>query len=143
MGKGAGDLPGPVGAEIKKDDAILVFDAANRQAVTLDNSWLDKFVVLAGGIGGLDCLCARGRRLPLSQSYRLPSPLHAIPAIVPVHGIVAADYSCHPAMFQARHLDFELFEVGGATLRRGVTPVHEGVDACINSLTFCKGNQGI
>src|SRR5699024_9395117 len=84
--KYTGDLPGPVRAEVEEDDAVVV---GNHTLVVTDNR-LHKFVSNAVLVG----LGHSGHRIrvldALAVDHSVISLLHAIPALIPVHSIVAA-----------------------------------------------------
>ena len=85
--QGAGDLPGPVGPEVEKDDAVVVGDGA----LAVADHGLHELVGDPGGVGGLHS--GRGIGVgdgALAVDHGVIGLLHPVPALVAVHGVVAA-----------------------------------------------------
>ena len=126
FGQRARDLPGAVRPEIEEHDRVPIDDRADGLAVLGDHRRLDELVGLAARVGGLD-----GRRRSLGaqaggEHQRLVGAGHAVPALVAVHGVVAAgDRGDLPAEFRERRL--EARDVAGRGPGRRVAPVREDV----------------
>ena len=120
----AGDFPGPVGAEVVEDDAVALANGLG----ALDNRGHHKLVgdflvvgVLHGAQGALGLLA-------LAVDHGGIGLLHTLPAVVPVHGVVAAHDGgnlAHADFLQLVHqfLDVVLAAGGGH-----VPAVHKAVD---------------
>ena len=102
--QGAGHLSGPVGAEVHEDDAVAFFDAA---ALGADHR-LEEFVGDPGVVRGLDGLAGVLSEGGAAARQGVISPLEALPAAVPVHGVVAAGKIGDLAHAQLPHFILEL-----------------------------------
>jgi hypothetical protein len=60
--------------------------------------------------------------------HRIIGDLGALPALVAIHGIVAANDSSDSSNAKIGHVAFQIAHVAQATLRHCVTPIGEGVD---------------
>src|SRR6185312_2050822 len=83
-----GHLSRAVGTEVEEDDRVTVFDGARRS----DEGRLYELVVLVACVRGLE----RGKRRlrvkgGFAGSERVVSALGAVPALVAIHRVVAAD----------------------------------------------------
>ena len=129
VGKGgihetAGDLPGPVGAEVGEDDGVALPHAAVLGA----HDGLHKLVGDAGIIGFLHPVHRVGVLHALAPGHGVVGPLHPVPALVPVHGVVAAHdggHLAHADFFALFHKLFHIFLAGGGG---HIPAVQEAVD---------------
>ena len=118
--QGGEDFPDPVGAEVEAEDAVAVL----HPLVVADHRGRDELVVflgLVGGVHGLHRVFRAGARLRRVRR-RL---CDAVPAVVAIHGEVAADDSGDADAAGQRGA--QPGDVVGAGLRRGVAAVGEGV----------------
>ena len=122
--KAAGQLAGAVGAEVHEHHGVTVFDTYR----LANAGGLDELVALAALVGG-DQAVHRvvGAVLGLAVDDQLVGLLHAVPAVVAVHGEVAADQAGDTALTQAGEGGLEQFDGALRALRRGVAAVEEGV----------------
>ena len=105
--EGAGDLAGTVGTEVHEDQRIAIF---HRGGVA-DAGGLDELVVLFTGIGGSQGVGGVvGGELALALGHQVIGLLHAIPAVVTVHGEVTADHGGETTLAQAGEQSVELME---------------------------------
>ncbi len=93
-----------------------------------NNPGLDKFVILTGVVSRGDGGGAIGSDLPLALNQRPPSPLDPLPAIVAVHGIIAADDRGDPPAAEPGHLRLQLRKILRGAARRCIATVEKGVN---------------
>ena len=124
----AGDLSGPVRAEVEKDHRILILDQAHRPAVFSDHRGNHELVGLSFIIGCLYSRSGAGVLLPFSPCKGPVSQLHTVPAVITVHGVIAAHDRGHLADTQFLHFSFQGFHKLPARGRRRIPSVQEAVD---------------
>ena len=92
-GERARDLPRPVGAEVHEHDDVAVAHGRGLAGGIDDGGGLDEFVVFAARVGGLERLRDRGwrRRARVPSTRSVVRLGHALPVLVAVHRVVAAD----------------------------------------------------
>ena len=130
--EGAGELAGAVGAEVEEDDRVAVVDPA-----VVEDRGDDELVGDVGGVARLHRPHRRPARkaLALPEADGVPGLLHAVPAIVAVHGVVAPRYRGHKRHRAVMLLEYAVAEIDDALhvalagMRVDVAAVHEGVDA--------------
>ena len=138
--EGAGQFAGAVCAEIHEHHGIAIFHP-HRLA---DGGGLDELVALAALVGG-DQAVHRviGLVLGLAVDDQLISLLHAIPAVVAVHGEVAADQAGDPALAQAGEGGLQQFDGALRALGRRVAAVEEGVQVdLLGTAPSCQLGHG-
>ena len=121
---GTGDLPGPVGAEVEEDDAVVVGNGAVRVADHRLHKLVGDvvFIGLGHGVHRVGILDA------LAIDHGVVGQLHPLPAVVPVHGVIPAhdggdfSHAQGPALFLA--IGHETLAAGGGY----VPPVQKRVD---------------
>jgi len=85
-----GQLTGAVGAEVHKQYRITIPDERGRFSLFDNQGWLDELVAFAALIGGLKpCRRSVGNKLRLPQGQHIVHRLNPLPAVVPVHGVIA------------------------------------------------------
>ena len=121
---GVAELTGAVGAKVEEDHGVAV---AQRRAPP-DDRRLHELVALAASVGRLHGGDGIGGGLSLAVHDRAKGGGDSIPALVAVHGVVAADHGGHlaPGPFHVRQ---QVAYVPQAGTRRRVAPVEEGVHA--------------
>ena len=135
--KGPGDLPGPVGTEVKEDDAVAVLN----QPPAIHQGGLEKFIVLPPGVALLHRLNRRdgGMASPIGQAA--VGLLHPLPASIPVHGEVAAGDCSHPAGADAGDLLFQLPDVGEGASGGNIPAIQDGMDINFLKAHLCRHLQ--
>ena len=136
---GAGDLPCPVGAVVEEDDAVVVADGA----LAVADHRLHEFVGDAVGVGLGHRVHGVGVVDALAVDHGVIGHLHALPALVAIHGVIAAHHRGDPAhadlgafVPQLRH---EVLAAGGGH----VAAVQEAVDVHLGqALVLCHLQQG-
>ena len=123
--EGTGDLACTVGTEVCEDDRVVVLDS---RALGYDNR-NNELVGDAIGIGLLHCLVRRRCVLALAECDGVVCLLYAVPAVVAVHCVVAAGYSCDAADFNGVDLRLQAVDILDTGLRGRVAAVHEAVEA--------------
>src|SRR5208283_1376417 len=131
--EGVGDLAGAVGAEIVEDDRIVVADDADRRSswpgAAGDYDGLHKFVgdaLFVALLEGGDRIVGFGFRFAVDEGAI--GEFDALPAVVAVHGVVAANEGGDFADTEFAHFLLEFADVIAAAVGRGVAAVHEAVD---------------
>ena len=137
--EGLGDLPGPVRTEVEEDDRVAVLNERQGLAVLLDHRRQHKLIGDAVVIGVLEGLHRVGLRHPFPLGQGHIAFLDPVPAVVPVHRVVAAMDGGHgpdPDLLHLRH-QFLHEALGGGGRR--VPPVQEGVDKdLLHALPFTE-----
>ena len=85
---GAEDFAHPVGAEIEAQHAVAVLHAA----IVADHRRHDELVVVLVRIGVGDGRLRVGKARAFGRDHRVIGLGHALPALVAIHGVVAADH---------------------------------------------------
>ena len=107
--KGFGDLSGPVPSEIKEDDAITgTYCGHRRSSDCLHHRRQHKLVGLAFVVRLLHRFHCTGSRLACAICHGAIGFFYPFPAIVPVHGIVAARYGSDFSYAQLLQFFFQL-----------------------------------
>ena len=149
LGQRAAHLPGAVGAEVEEDDGVVIADRSNRLSASrharpliYHNDRLDELIGHAAVIA-----CAhRGNRIhhPLrgiSVNHRTIGALDALPAVIAIHGVVAARDAGDRAHVVFGKRVLQLIEKLGAAVWRRVAPVHETVHENPLNLLFASQLQ--
>ena len=120
----ARQLAGAVGAEVHEDDRVAILDLdgfANARG-------LDELVVLLAGVGRLQAgKGAVGGVFGGAVDDQVVGGADAVPAVVAVHGVVAADQAGDAALAELGEGGVEQFDGGLGAAWRGVAAVEEGV----------------
>ena len=139
--QGAGQLPGPVGPEVEEDDAVVVADGA----LGVADHRLHELIRDAAGIGlphGVDGVGIAGA--PLAVDHGVVGLLHPVPALVPVHGVVAAHDGGDLAHADLGAVADGLLHKAQAGAGGHVPPVQEGVDIdLLQPLALGHPQQGV
>ncbi len=120
--QGGEDFPHPVGAEIHAEHRIAVA----QPGIVADHRGGDEFVGLAGRVARGNCRVGGGEALSLAGGDQLIGLGHTLPALVAVHGVIAADDADDLSVIAEPGL--EVAHIAGPGVRRGVAPVHPGVN---------------
>jgi hypothetical protein len=124
------------GAEVHKDHGVAVFDFH----WCTDAGGLDEFVALVTGIGGLQAFHgSAGVELTLAFDDQVVGLLDAVPAVVAVHGEVAAAEAGDTALAELGEGGIEQLDGRLGTFRRGVAAVEKGVQ--VDALGTTLGGQ--
>src|SRR5512138_1811711 len=125
----AGQLARAVRAEVEEDDRITVTEDANRLPLRIDDdARLDELVGDVRGVRSFDQVFRRLRfRVCLALSDRVVGALGAIPALVAVHGVVAATHRADPSDARLGEGLLELADVTRPSGRGSITPVRDDV----------------
>ncbi len=133
--EGAGGFAGAVGAEIEEDHGVVVADHAardgwfSRRGFGGDYGGDDEFVGDAFFVAGADGGDGIGEfRVGFAVDHGAIGFFDAVPAIVAVHGVVAADDGGDLADAVFAHFLFERLEEFDAAVGRSVAAVGEAVD---------------
>ena len=124
-----GELLGAVIAEIQEHNGIMRPDAADRAArIVNQTDGLDELIGHAFGIGLLNGLPHVAHRLALALAQKRIGLVNALPALVSVHCIIAADHACNRArklafLHARKHMPNKPRSASGI----GVAAVHEGM----------------
>ena len=143
IAESSGDLPGAVGAEVEEDNGISLLDGGCRPAVLLHHRGKHKLIGLAVVVGSL---YGSGGILSavdaLSQSQGPVGFLHPIPAVIPVHGVVASGDHAYFSYAQFFHLVCQLLHIALAGFRRGVPSIQEAVHVdFLKAMSFSQLQQ--
>ena len=141
--EGAGGFAGAVGAEIEEDHGVIVADygawgcGLALRGFRVDDGGNDKFVGDAFLVAGADGGDEIGEfRIGVAVNHGTVRFFDALPAIVAVHGVVAADDGGDLADAVLAHFLFEGAQEINAAIRRGVAAVHEAVDEDARDFVF-------
>ena len=146
--QGACGFAGAVGAEIEKDYGVVIADHAARdggfsgRGLRGDDGGDDEFVGDAFFVAGAD----GGERIGefcigFAVGHGAIGFFDAIPAIVAVHGIVAADDGGDLADAVLAHFLFERLQKIDAAVGRGVAAVYEAVNEDARDFIFAGHAQ--
>ena len=125
--EGSGDLSGPVRTEIKEDHGIAVLDGGQRLSILhhhCRNHELVRHVLLIGSGDGAHTV---GSLHALTLRQGLVGQLHAVPAVVAVHSVIASHHGSHFADADLFHLIGKLLHKILSGGRRGIAAVQEAV----------------
>ena len=139
-----GDFAGPVGAEIEEDHAVVGLDGRDRIPLFRDDGRNDEFIHHASFIGSSDRGDGIGGLVAFAHDHRTVGFFDTIPAIVTVHGIVAAHDRGNLADTDFLELGLEFLGKALGRIRRNIAAVKEAVDIDIfQSLALGQLDQGI
>ena len=127
------NLTHAVRAVVEKEQRISLFDAP---VVTIDNDGLQEFVGFLVVVPLLDCLEDVCGLFTYAINKAFDSNFDALPTLVTIHGIVAADYS---SQFTVRFFLHKQKQIFGVALRRrgsGVTSVTKEVNISVGDTRF-------
>ena len=128
MDERASDLPRSIGSEVEENKGVTILDLTHRLAIGVhDHGRLDELVTLVRCVAGLDRLRGAPRLLTFAEHVRFVRALGALPAVVAVHGVIAANYRPDPTDSNSRDLLFQLLQICGSAARWGVASVHNRV----------------
>ena len=92
VNEGAGDFASAVGTEVHENQRIAVFHGRIGLAFSANNGCFHEFIVFIACISGLQARNGGiGLELAFRQSHQIVSLLNAIPTVVAIHGVVAAN----------------------------------------------------
>ena len=138
--EGAGDLPRPVGTEVEKHHAVAGLDLSVRRA----DHGHDEFVGDTGGIGLGHRIRGVGVLYPFAVHHGGIGLFDPLPAVVPVHRVVAAHHRCDPARPDAGELGLQVLDISLARGRRHVPAVHQAMDEDpLHALTLGQLQQAV
>ena len=121
-------LPSPVRTEVHEQDRVVPGQGGRRLTGGTNRRGLDKLIGFAPLVSELQAGLAAGRtERSLAVDDQLEGPFSPRPALVPVHGEVAAADGGHPAGAEFVEQRVGLFQGGGRAGGRGVPPVEKGV----------------
>ncbi len=140
--KGAGHFPGTVGTEIHEQHRVTIVDRSLGLARSVDPGWRYKLVVFPALIS----LFQPGYRIGRSElrgalGHQVVGRFHAVPAVVAIHGIVAAHDRGNAADAEALQFGRGLLQGWFCAAGRHVTAIEEGVDVNFLRAT-CGGKFG-
>jgi hypothetical protein len=115
-------MPAAVGAEVEAQKAVAVL----HPRVVADDARRDEFVRLALRVTRRNGRLGIGLVLALSMHHGVEGLRHALPSLVPVHGVVAPAHGSDLSLRRER--GFQGPDILGAGLRGRVAPVGEDVD---------------
>ena len=122
--QGSRELPDAVGAEVEQHQGIAGADLLWPKA-----NWLEEFITGAGLMGRLHHLQRRLVADAVVFGQQPVSPLHPLPAVVAIHGPVAAAECCQPANTGSLDLLLQRGEIAGGAIGWGIAPIGDAVDA--------------
>lgn len=126
--EGAGDLARAVGAEVHEDQRVAVLHRGIGLTGGADHGRSDELVVFTALISGLqagDRILGHG--VAFGRGQQVIGQLHAIPAVVAVHRVVAADQRGDAPDAQRGEGVTAALQRGFGAARRRVAPVEEGM----------------
>ena len=129
IGERARDLARPVGAEVHEHDDIAVGHRRGLASRIENGSRLDELVGLAAGVRGGECCRRVGsgvRRVTVDE--KLVGRRDALPALVPVHGVVAAADRGDARAAEFRANGAKEGERRAGAFGRRIAAVEKGVD---------------
>ena len=124
VGKGVRQLPRPIGAEIKENNAVLTLHAR----IPGNDRRNEKLVRYSRRVRSGDGLARGLRRRAFSPGDRLVSLGYALPALVAIHRVKAARHRGDAPHAQFADFFFQLPDISVGARRRHVPPVEEGVN---------------
>ena len=140
----SGDLSCPVRTEIKEDNGISILYRCCRSAVFHNYHGHNKLICHIFIIGSLNSLCRGNRFVSLALYKCSVGFLHAIPAVITVHGIVAACNRSNLPYSDLFHFGFQLFHILFSGCRRRITSVKEAVYVyLLDSLSLCQLKKSV
>ena len=145
LGENRGEFACAVIAEIDKEHRIIGLERADGTVNLIRfHNGLDKFVGDAGGVGRTHRFGKVSRMRAFAVHELLPRFFNALPALVAVHGVVAANEAHELSRFTGfRKLALERFHKSQTALGIGVAAVHESVNVdMLNAFTAGKVDEG-
>ena len=121
---GAGDLTGAVGAVVEEDDAVVVADGA----LAVAHHRLHELIGDVGGVALCHGVHGIGVVVSLAVHHGVVGHLHPLPALVTVHGVVAAHDRGDLAHAQLRTLVRQRLDEALAAGGGHIAPVQEAVE---------------
>ena len=137
LGQHGGQLFGAVVAVVEEDYGVVLCDETFALG---ERGIVDRLYEFVGNAVGIALLNSSGHVGGLGAgagSQQVVGLLDALPALVAVHGVVAA-YDRGDAARGLGHVLFEAFDEAFARVRVGVTAVHEAVDIDLLQAVVCR-----
>ena len=131
--EGLGDLARTVATVVVENDRIAIADGgAGIRAVVADRRWGDKLITSHRGLGRMIVIPANGfdgrvKLQPIAKDHGAIGLLDTVPAIVAIHGPVAAHDGGDCADADLFGLGFDLAEILDSGIGGGIAAVGEGV----------------
>ncbi len=127
LGERLGDLPAAVGSEVEADHYVTIGDGGYRRTGFIRHRMgPDEFIRNAFRIASVEGLQRVSNRGAAPMDQQVIGQLHALPPLVPVHGIVPADHAGYPGRLPLHRCE-EALHVAPAAAWVGVPPIGEGV----------------
>ena len=134
------ELTRTVRTEIEEDDSV----AALHAAVAANGRRNDEFIRNPGLVGSINRLGSRCRLAALCLRNHIVSLLHAIPALVTVHCIIAAGNSRNLPCTDLSDFCFEIRQIFSRARWRYITAIQECVHIDLpDAFLLCKAQQTI
>ena len=128
VNEGAGNFARAVGAEVHENQRIAVFHRRIGLAFSANNGRFHELIVFIARISGLQARNGGiGLELAFCQGHQIVSLLNAVPTVVAVHGVVAANDRGDAAFAQRGKFVFEFRQRLFSAARRSIAAVEEGV----------------
>src|SRR5207245_9698765 len=124
LGEGPRELPGAVGAEVEEDDGVAVPDCPG----VADHRRRQELVGNTPGVARLDRRGGAFEARPLALYEGAKRQLRPLPAIVPVHGVVASRHAGDGAPGALLQEGLQPADVAEAARGERVAPVEERMD---------------
>lgn len=125
-----GDFADTIGAVVEEEDLVVVLDAA---LLATDNDGLQELIVLILAVSLLDSCDGVAAVLALSENHTLEGNLDSVPALVTVHGVVAANDGGNLSDADFLGLVEKLLHVAGAGLGVGIASIAEEMDVDVGN----------
>ena len=126
---GVAELSRPVRPKVEENDTIAVCNGGNGVAAWRhDPGWLEELVGGSRIVALLDEGERIRRRGPLGLDHRAVGKLGTIPALVAIHGVIAAAHRGDLAPPDPLQLGDQMLHEPGGARRRFVAAIGEGVD---------------
>ena len=128
-----------VGAIVEEEKSVIILDAC---LVAVENHGLEELVGLACLVAGLDCgRGIGGRVLAFAADEAAQAGLDALPALIPIHYVVAANDCAKLASGERRHGGEEGAHMPHAGPGIGVAAIAEEVDVDVGNGHVAGGFQ--
>ena len=138
--QGAGQLPGPVGAEIVEDDPVPGVEAALPGADHRLHELVGDSLVV-GGLNGLQRII---EKVPRAIDHGVIGPLEPVPAAVPVHGVVPSHHIGDLSNAQGLYFLLELADIVPPRGGGDIPSIQKDVNIeLFQTVTFGQLQQGI
>ena len=106
--EGTGDFTGAVSTEVHENQRIAVFHRGIGLACGTDHGRLHELIIFIASVSGLQTGNGGiGLELALRQGHQIICLLNAVPVIVAVHGVVAANNGSHAAFTESGKFFFK------------------------------------